>query len=253
MTNRFLRYFVLINIFLIGMGYSAVRYNHPELEWKTLETAHFSVHYHNGTENTAYRAARVAETVYEPITSFYDFTPPEKTQIIIKDTDDYANGGAYYYDNKILIWATPLNYILRGNHIWLRNVIAHEFSHIISLGKAMKFTYNVPGIYFQGMGYEKEKREDVVRGYPNVIVSYPLPGMVMPMWLAEGAAQYNYPKAHNDLYDSNRDMILRDRVLHDNLLSFDAMGTFGKRGTGNESIYNQGWAFTRYLQANYGK
>lgn len=253
MTNRFFIRFTLISIFITGFLFSAVRYNHPELDWKTLETAHFSVHYHNGTENTAKRAARVAETVYEPITSFYNFTPPEKTQIIIKNTDDYANGGAYYYDNKILIWATPLNFILRGNHIWLRDVIAHEFAHIISLGKAMKFSYNVPGIYFQGIGYEEEKREDVVRGYPNVIISYPLPGMVMPMWLAEGAAQYNYPYATNDLYDSHRDMILRDRVLNNNMLSFTDMGSFGHKGTGNESVYNQGWAFTRYLQEKYGE
>ncbi|MCF7885739.1 MAG: hypothetical protein K9M80_04510 [Candidatus Marinimicrobia bacterium] len=253
MTNRFFGKFILVNILIASFLFSAVRYNHPELDWETLETAHFSVHYHNGTENTARRAAKVAETVYEPITSFYNFTPPEKTHIIIKDTDDYANGGAYYYDNKILIWATPLNFILRGNHIWLRDVIAHEFAHIISLGKAMKFSYNVPGIYLQGMGYEKEKREDVVRGYPNVIVSYPLPGMVMPMWLAEGAAQYNYPDATNDLYDSHRDMILRDRVMNHNMLSLTEMGSFGRKGTGNESVYNQGWAFTRYLQENYGE
>ena len=92
MENRFFQRVFILNILLFSLLFSAVRYNHPELEWKTLETAHFSIHYHNGTENTARRAARVAETVYEPITSFYNFTPPEKTQIIIKDTDDYANG-----------------------------------------------------------------------------------------------------------------------------------------------------------------
>ena len=231
---------------------AAMRYNHSDLEWKTIETAHFKVNYHNGAENTAKRTARIAETIYEPVTSFYDFKPPKKTEIVIKDMDDYSNGGAYYYDNKILIWATPLNYILRGNHIWLRNVLTHEFSHIVSLGKSMKFSYNVPGIYMQGIGYEDEKREDVVRGYPNVIVSYPYPGVVMPMWLAEGVAQYNYPGSTNDIFDSHREMILRDRVLNNNLMGLAEMGSFGQKGTGRESVYNQGWAFTKYLKKTYG-
>jgi len=227
-------------------------YNHPELEWKTFETEHFEVHYHQGAEWTAKTTAEIAESVYDPITSFYDYEPDQKTDLIIKDIGDISNGAAYYFDNKIEIWATPLDYPLRGNHHWLLDVISHEFSHIVSLAKSMKFTRSVPGFYFQVMDYEDEKRDDVVYGYPRVISSYPIPGVVIPMWLAEGMAQYMWPGTSNDFWDSHRDMLMRDRVLNDNVLSFSKMASFGKRGIGNESTYNQGYAFVEYLAERFG-
>lgn len=227
-------------------------YNHPELQWLTFETAHFKIHYHRGTEWTAHEAARIAETVYGPVTTLYSFRPAEKTALIIRDTDDISNGAAYYYDNKIEIWATPLDFPLRGNHSWLRDVITHEFTHIVSLQKAMKWGRNIPGMYLQWIDYEKEKRQDVIYGYPRVIGSYPLPGLVMPMWLAEGMAQYMYPGNPNDYWDTHRDMLLRDRVLHRKMLSFNEMGSFGKRGVGNESVYNFGYSFVNYLCNRFG-
>ena len=72
----------------------------------------------------------------------------------MKDADDYSNGAAYYYDNKIVIWATPLNFELRGSHRWLQNVITHEYAHIVSLQKSMKMGNRIPGAYVQYMGYE---------------------------------------------------------------------------------------------------
>jgi len=228
-------------------------YNHSELKWQSFETAHFRVHFHDGTDWTVRRTAEIAETVYESVTLFYNYEPDDKTDLIIKDVDDNSNGAAYYYDNKIEIWATPLDFPFRGNHDWLRDVITHEFTHIVSIQKSMKYSRNIPASYFQVLAYEKEKRDDVVHGYPNIIASYAIPGMVMPLWLAEGMAQFMFPGTTNDLWDSHRDMLLRDRVIHDKILSFDRMGTFGKRGIGNESVYNQGYAFARYLTERFGE
>jgi len=78
--------------------------HHPELEWQTVESEHFIFHFHPGTEWSLNMAMEVAESVYPYITGLYGWEPKAKTQIIIQDTDDYANGGAYYFDNKILIW-----------------------------------------------------------------------------------------------------------------------------------------------------
>ena len=241
----------LLFFFQLALGQFGV-YNHPELEWRTFETAHFKVHYHTGTEWTAREVAQIAEAVYGPVTSCYNYQPDSKTDLIIRDTDDISNGAAYYYDNKIEIWATPLDFPFRGNHSWLRDVVTHEFTHIVTLQKSMKFSRSVPGFYLQVLDYEKEKREDVVYGYPRMIVSYPWPGLVMPMWLAEGLAQYMFPENTHDFWDSHRDMVLRDRVLHRRLLSFSEMATFGKRGIGNESIYNQGFSFVYYIGNRFG-
>ena len=228
------------------------KYNHPELEWFTFETENFNIHYHDGTERSAREAATVAEKIFPKITQFYDFIPENKTDIILKDADDYSNGAAYYYDNKIVIWATPLNFELRGSHRWLQNVITHEYAHIVSLQKSMKMGNRIPGAYLQYMGYEEEKRKDVLYGFPNSLVSYPVPGTVVPPWLAEGIAQYMYDNADWDHWDTHRDMILRDKAINDNLLSFNEMNTFGKKGIGNESTYNSGFALSRYISYKYG-
>ena len=237
--------FILIISFYSNI-FSEVVYNHPEFNWQTFETDHFKIHFHDETEYTAREAASVAETIYFPITDFYDFTPKEKTHIILTDPDDYSNGAAYYYDNKIKIWAMPLDFELRGSHRWLQNVITHEFAHIVSLQKSMKAGTKIPGAYVQLMQYEEEKRPDVLYGYPNTLISYPVPGTSVPPWLAEGSAQYMYENADWDNWDSHRDMILRD------MLTFNEINTFGKKGIGNESTYNTGFAFTTYIANRFG-
>ena len=141
-------------VILLNLVFSQSWYNHPELDWKTIETDHFLIHYHDETTRSARETAVVAEKIYKPITSFYEFEPDSKTHIIIQDTDDASNGMAYYYDNKIIIWALPLDYDLRGSHRWLNNVITHEFIHIIQIGVAMKYPRWLPASFFQLMSYE---------------------------------------------------------------------------------------------------
>ncbi|MCB0275640.1 MAG: PD40 domain-containing protein [Calditrichaeota bacterium] len=226
--------------------------NHPELVWKTIETEHFLVHYHQGTQRTANNVARIAEDIFPHVTGLYDYEPDSKVEFVIKDTEDYANGGAYFFDNKIDIWAENLDYVLRGTHNWLLDVITHEYTHIISLQKALKTSRRMPAAWFQLFGYEQERRPDVVRGFPDVLVSYPISNIVVPVWWAEGVCQFQNPTRRFDYRDSHREMILRDRVVTGEVLTLDEMGTFGKNSIGNESSYNQGFDFVRYLADSFG-
>jgi len=236
----------------INLSAQPVEYNHPELEWLTIETDHFQVHYHKGAERTAALVAKIAEEIYLPITSLYLYEPDGKIHFIIRDHDDYSNGGAYYYDNKIEIWATPMDFVLRGSHNWLRNVVTHEFTHIISLGAARKLPRSIPAFYFQYIEYEPEKNPYVIYGFPNRIVSYPLAMTIIPNWLAEGVAQLQLAKLNYDNWDSHRDMILRTSVLEGNLLNHKEMGVFGKNSLNNEKVYNHGFALVRYIADTYG-
>ncbi len=228
-------------------------YNHGELEWKTIETKHFFVNYHVGAERTANVIAKIAEDIYGPVTSLYQHEPDHKVSFIIKDFDDYSNGAAYFYDNKIEIWAPSLDFPFRGAHNWLRNVITHEFTHIIQIQTSMKFGRRFPGFYLQWLNYEEERRQDVLYGYPNTVVSYPLSGFVIPSWFAEGVSQYNRPELNYDFWDSHRDMILRSYVLDSCMLSWSEMSVFGKTSLGNESSYNAGFALTKYISEKYGQ
>ena len=223
----------------------------PRLKWKTISTEHFDVHFHEGAEWTGEQVAQIAEEIYGPVTSVYNYEP-KRVHFVILDTQDYSNGAAYFYDNKVEIWATNLEFNLRGTTEWLRNVVTHEYTHIVSIQAGMKFPKRIPAFYFQAIDFEKEKRPDVINGYPDVIVSYPITGTVVPAWWAEGVAQYQSPSMRNDCWDSHRDMILRSALVENKMLRFDDMGFLGHKGIDNERVYDHGYGLVRYIGQTYG-
>ncbi|MFT4604256.1 MAG: Tol biopolymer transport system component [Rhodothermales bacterium] len=234
-------------------------YVRSDLDWYTIETEHFLVHFHddgagNGSSRTASVTARIAEEIYGPITSLYEFEPNTKVSIVLKDFEDYSNGAAYFFDNLIEIWAPALNTPLRGAHAWLRNVISHEYTHIIQVQASMKSGRKVPFVYLQYLDYESVRRPDVLYGYPNIIASYPVPVLNNPAWLAEGTAQFQRTAMDYDQWDSHRDMILRTRVLEGKTLSLVEMGGFySLNSLQRETVYNQGFALSQYMAATYGE
>lgn len=243
---------VLVLVLILPSFAQFEEFNHPELVWRTIETDHFAVHYHDGAERTARELAGIAEAVYTPITDLYGYHPDGKVHWIVRDHDDYSNGGTYYYDNKIVIWATPLDFELRGTHHWLYDVVTHEFTHMIQLGASRKGPRWLPGVYFQFIGYEPERRPDVLYGYPNRIASWPVSSTVIPMWFAEGTAQFQARGLGHDWWDSHRDMMIRVRALSGNLLTLNQMEVFGKNTLGSELVYCQGYALTRFIADSFG-
>lgn len=236
---------------LLAATSAANAQNHSELDWFTVETEHFIVHYHDGAEGTAREAARIAESIYPRITGFYDWEPPSKTHFVLADYEDYANGSAYFFDGMFEIWATNLEFDLRGTTQWLWNVITHEFVHLVNIQSSQRTPRNMPAVYLQWFDYENEKRTDVLTGYPNRLVSYPLSGVTVPAWFAEGSAQYMAPETHLDHWDAHRDMILRMAALDDRILPYPQMSLF-KGSLESEQVYDHGFALSRYIAEQHG-
>lgn len=243
--------FVLL-VFSTGKVFSQFNEFHPEYDWFTIKGKHVEVHYHEEAERTARVVAKIADEVWGPITSLYQYEP-ETVHYIIKDIDDYSNGATYFFDNKIEIWASALDFDLRGAHNWLRNVISHEFTHMVQIQASMKLTRSIPAVYLQFLNYEDRRRPDILYGFPNVIASYPVATVNVPAWFAEGTAQFMRNEFNYDNWDSHRDMILRSYVLDGNMLTWNEMGVFGKTSLGNESVYNSGFSLTTYIAKKYGE
>ena len=243
----------LILVFMLSFSsYAQFTEFHPELNWYTIKGKHVQVHFHEGAERTARVVCKIADEVWGPITSLYEYEPGT-VHFVIKDIDDYSNGATYFFDNKIEIWTSALDFDLRGAHNWLRNVISHEFTHMVQIQSSMKMTRSIPAVFLQVLNYEDERRPDILYGYPNFIVSYPLSSVNMPAWFAEGTAQYMRKEFNYDQWDTHRDMILREYALNGNMLTWNEMGEFGKTSLGNESVYNAGFALTRYISQKYGE
>lgn len=224
----------------------------PDYNWFTIKGEHVFVHFHEETERSARTVLKIAEEVWQPITTLYGYEP-DAVHYVIKDIDDYSNGATYFFDNKIEIWSSALDFDLRGTHNWLRNVISHEFTHMVQIQAAMKIGRTIPAFYLQFLNYEDKRRPDILYGFPNFIASYPVATFNIPAWFAEGTAQYMRKEFNYDNWDSHRDMILRSYALDNKMLTWNEMGVFSKTSLGNESVYNSGFALTRYIAQKYGE
>ncbi|TVQ09656.1 MAG: hypothetical protein EA364_13590 [Balneolaceae bacterium] len=231
-----------------------LQYPNNHLKWYTIESTHFLVHFQEGNSRPAQVISRIAEEVYFDITDLYGHEPDSKVSIVLIDREDYSNGAAYFFDNKIDIWLPSLDTPLRGTNNWLRDVITHEFTHIVQIQAALKRSRRSPVTYLQWLSYENVRRPDVLYGFPSGIITYPFSAVSMPAWLAEGTAQYQRSHYHYDYWDAHRDMILRTRVLDGSTLGLVEMGHFAsKTSIEREAIYNQGFAFTAYLANRFGE
>ena len=57
-------YIFLFSSFL----FSQVQYNHPELDWETIETDHFKIHFYSETEQSARLGAYIADSIFTSVT-----------------------------------------------------------------------------------------------------------------------------------------------------------------------------------------
>lgn len=213
---------------------------------QTIVTDHFRVHFSRGAEGTARRVAETCEEVFPTLAAAYDYFDDFRTihVIVLDNSDVLGNGWANYYSNTMAIWATSLDFELRGSHDWIKNVVTHELTHIMTLNKARKkwpFQFALLSV----------SRFD---SNPDIAFQFPLYHLNAPRGWSEGIAQYGAHKFGYDSWDSHRDMLLRMAVLEDDLLSWEEMGTVGAR-TGKfygEFVYNQGYAMMVYIHEQYG-
>jgi Tol biopolymer transport system component len=221
---------------------SVYAFNHPEIHWKTVSTEHFTINYYDKTEPSVYATWKIAEETYAALAPLFEYKFRQKIEISLADYDDYSNGWADYTTSSIMIWTPDSRFDYRGSSTWLRNVVSHEITHLLSL--------------------ENRKKRQLVDVVANVQVSTPNEQLLIqepfakitfyPNWLAEGTAQLGSEHLGHDCWDSRREMLLRTAVLSNSLLSLDEMGYFNHDSHNNEMVYNQGFSFVKFLENKVG-
>jgi hypothetical protein len=114
---------------------AATRYD-PRLRFRSIQTAHFTIHYHQGEEQAARRLAVIAEDVRRDLEARLKLAAPRHTQVVLVDQSDLSNGWAtpVPYDLVEVTLAPPAPESFVGNHDdWLRMVFTHEYMHILHL------------------------------------------------------------------------------------------------------------------------
>jgi Omp85 superfamily domain/WD40-like Beta Propeller Repeat len=150
---------------------AAGRYD-PTLRFRTVRTAHFDLHAHQGEEAMARRLAAIVERVrakFEPVFG----VPRGRVQVILVDQTDLSNGWAtpVPYDTIEITAVPPSAESLIGNTTdWLELVFTHEYTHILHLDRSR-------GLF-----------EGVRRVFGRVPLAFP--NDFLPVWQVEGIATF---------------------------------------------------------------
>jgi WD40-like Beta Propeller Repeat len=156
-------------------GAGEARAGDPSLVWRTIETAHFEVHYHEPLGDVARRVALSAERAHATLTAALRHAPSGKTHIVVLDDTDASNGMATVVPrNSITLFASAPSEdsSLADVDDWLYNLTSHEYTHIVHL--------------------------DTIGGLPGIVNRIMgkvwAPNQVQPRWVIEGLATYEESK-----------------------------------------------------------
>src|SRR5262249_43151343 len=127
---------------------AASRYD-PRLRFRTIRTAHFDIHAHQGEETLAARLAVIVERVRDRFQPIFGVAPG-RVQVILVDQADVSNGWAapFPYDTIEINAAAPASETLIGNASdWLELAFTHEYTHILHLDRARGFMQGVRRVF----------------------------------------------------------------------------------------------------------
>jgi len=108
----------------------------PALRWRTFDTPHFRVNFHQGEEALARRVAGAAERAHARLVPALGFAPVGRTEIVLSDDTDSANGMAtpFHYDTiRLFAVAPPGRSELNDYRDWVQTLVEHEYAHILQL------------------------------------------------------------------------------------------------------------------------
>ncbi len=236
-------------------------YNHPDLDWYTIETEHFYVHYpvskvseeegndhYINAEYAARRSAKVSEEMWAPMCAEFNYFLKEKIHIVLLDQPDHLEGFTIPSWDWIEVSANPGGYFyrMRGRMEWFSDVLVHEFAHVVSLKTNESLSEGMQGVSFGGLYSDGINNSDT--GVQLFVMGSE------PFWWTEGGAEYWSDNTGYNWWSSSRDMNIRMTVLEGRLLTFDEwVSRVDKREWGDgERGYQQGYSMGLYLRERFG-
>ncbi|MGB9081333.1 MAG: BamA/TamA family outer membrane protein [Desulfuromonadaceae bacterium] len=219
--------------------------------FSTLETPHFSIHFHQGLEEVARKAALFAEEAHDKLSRDFTWQMSQKTEMVLIDNSDFTNGFATalpYNTMYILVVPPTLASTLGEYDDWLKVLITHEYAHIVTLDpvrgywKVMRTIFGkpLPGV-------------DPLSGLLFLVTTQP--NIFMPRWWHEGVATWaeteytGEGRGRSSFYD----MIFRMAVAGDNLPTIAQMNGDVPEWPAGSLPYIYGYRLQQYIADTYEK
>ena len=207
----------------------------PRHEWLTLDTPHFEIHFHQGEYRLAAKVARIAEDAHTRLSPLLEHQPDERTQIVLTDDTDFANGSAtpLFYDLVHGYAATPdPRSSISDFDDWVAELIEHEYTHILHL--------------------------DTVLGVPaaanDVFGKIWIPNGGQPAWFIEGMAVM----AESEISGAGRvrasteEMTARAEALSGSFPRIDQLSNLPLSWPRSSNWYTLGGRFVTWIGDEYG-
>lgn len=208
----------------------------PRLDWHTLQTQHFAIHYHDPLEPLAKHVARAAERAHTLLSPALRHAPTQRTQVVLSDITDGANGSAGVIPyNAIRLFATAPDDLspLSDHDDWMVSLVTHEYAHILHL--------------------------DTVGGIPALLNTLTgklfTPNSLWPRWFIEGLAVHEESKRTSGgrIRSSIFEMYLRMDALESRLPRIDQISNDVDRWPHGNIWYLYGGHFVRYIVDRFGE
>lgn len=143
----------------------------PALSWRTIETAHFRIHFHQGLEQLADELSQSCETIYGTVSAELRWTARMKTEVVLLDKTDRANGFATAVPyNAITLYVTAPweDSTLSLYEDWMQAIFTHELTHVLHM----------------------ETHHGIVAAARAVVGRIASTNDVSPWWMIEGLATF---------------------------------------------------------------
>ncbi len=230
--------FSLLLALFVGPWQGVARAVDPTLDWRTLRTPHFHIHFPEGQELFATRMAKIAERVHDELVPRLSWQPARPVQLVLSDESGRPNGMAAVFPfARVLVFPMIPDDIgeLADSDDWLELLFVHEYTHVLHLDKA----YGMPAKLRWLFG-----RNPLL--FPNTL---------QPAWLKEGLATHvetNVDRGYGRGQSAYYRMLMRLEVMR-GLKPLRQVNLPLRSWPGGVTDYLYGVYFYRYLEQHYGK
>lgn len=223
--------------FLVAAAASALSAQGPAADWRTIETAHFRVHYPREYEEWSTRAASRLESIRDAVSAEVGFSPPQKIDVVIANPYADPNGVAWpFLDTPRMIFFAeppgPDEQIGAYGH-WIDLLAVHETAHVVHM---LRPTRNPLG-----------------RAFEKFVLPLNPITLRAPRWVLEGYATVIEGRLTGAGRPTStiRALILRRWAENGRLPSYDQLDS-DQRFLGMSMAYLMGSAYLEWLERRGG-
>ena len=203
-----------------------------------MESDHFYYHYPEHVQDQVTDIASKMEVIHSRLSQRFNWTPNEKTEIVVSDHTDFSNGFAMPFPtNRIVVLLSPPDAIdgLEDFDDYLESLLIHEYTHTLHGDRAAGLPLWLRRIFGRN--------------------PFLFPNIYQPVWLVEGLAtdvETDFEKGVGRGQSNYFRMLMRMEV-ESGIKPVRQVNQWISTWPGGRTVYLYGVYFFQFLKETYGE